>query len=280
MGRVVAACAVPHTPAFPGMVAAEDTESFTARQFGVVRDVLERAQVDAIVLFDSDHANTFFLDNLPTFAVGVASSTSGPNDMTAGLPNYSVPMDADLGQLLLSTGIESGFDLSVTQEFTVDHSVLVPLHFLTPAMDIPVVPVFINGIIHPIPRSSRAFALGQMIGGMVAGMPADRRVAVVSSGSVSHEVGGPRIQEKAPWGVPDPGWLASVAGYLQAGDPEPLLAAATTARMFAAGDVAGELLNLIALLGAGGVSGAGLVPAHLETDPFYGHAFAAWEWAS
>jgi aromatic ring-opening dioxygenase catalytic subunit (LigB family) len=275
MGQVVAACAVPHTPAFPGMVAGEETESFTAREYSIVRGFLERAQVDSIILFDSDHANTFFLDNLPTFAVGVASSTSGPNDYTVGLPSYSVPMDFDLGQALLSTGIEAGFDLSVTQEFTVDHSVLVPLHFLTPAMNIAVVPFFINGIIHPIPRSQRAFALGQMVGETVAALPADRRVAIVSSGSVSHEVGGPRIQEKAPWSVPDPGWLTTVAEHLQAGDPEPLIAAATTKRMFAAGDVAGELLNLIALLGA---SGANLVPAHLDTDPFYGHAFAAWEW--
>jgi aromatic ring-opening dioxygenase catalytic subunit (LigB family) len=275
MGQVVVACAVPHTPAFPGMVAGEQVTSFTATQFAIVRDHLERAAVDAIVMFDSDHANTFFLDNLPTFAVGVASSTSGPNDLTAGLPEYSVPMDLELGRSLLSTGIDAGFDLSVTQEFTVDHSVLVPLHFLTPAMDIPVVPVFINGILHPIPRSQRAFALGQLVGKVVAALPPERRVAIVSSGSISHEVGGPRIQEKAPWAVPDPGWLHTVAGYLQAGDPHPLVEAATTKRMFVAGDVAGELLNLIALLGA---SGDRLVPAHLEVDPFYGHAFAAWEW--
>ena len=276
MGQVVAACAVPHTPAFPGMVATEETESFTARQFAIVRGYLERSAADSLILFDSDHANTFFLDNLPTFAVGVARSTAGPNDFTVGLPSYSVPMDEGVGREILSTGIDSGFDLSVTQEFTVDHSVLVPLHFLTPAMDIPVVPVFINGIIHPIPKSQRAFALGQLVGAVVNALPADRRVAIVSSGSVSHEVGGPRIQEKAPWAVPDPGWLDSVAGYLQAGDPEPLIAAATTKRMYAAGDVAGELLNLIALLGA---SGEHLVPAHLATDPFYGHAFAAWEWS-
>jgi aromatic ring-opening dioxygenase catalytic subunit (LigB family) len=276
MGQLVAACAVPHTPAFPGMVAGEETESFTARQYAIVRDCLERAAADSIILFDSDHANTFFLDNLPTFAVGVASSTSGPNDSTAGLPDYTVPMDQDLGRAVLGSGIDAGFDLSVTQEFTVDHSVLVPLHFLTPAMQVPVVPVFINGIIHPIPRSQRAFALGRLVGEVVAALPAGRRVAIVSSGSVSHEVGGPRIQEKAPWGVPDPGWLDTVAGYLQAGDPEPLVAAATTKRMYVAGDVAGELLNLIALLGACGNS---LVPAHLETDPYYGHAFAAWEWS-
>ena len=277
MGQVVAAVAVPHTPTFPAMVTREGDDCWTAVRYAALRRQLEAARPDTIVLFDSDHANTFFLDNLPTFAIGVAGHTEGPNDGTPGLPDYRVGLDSAVAAAVHHLGIDSGFDLAVTHEFTVDHSVLVPLHFLTPAMTVPIVPVFINGIIHPIPRAQRAFALGQMVAEAIGALPAEHRVAIVSSGSVSHEVGGPRIRSDAPFGVPDPGWIESVIGHLQGADPQALIAEATTQRLFAAGDVAGELLNMIALLGCtGGAPG----PSFLEADMFYGHIFAGWDGAT
>lgn len=274
MSSIVGAAAVPHTPFFPMKVAHEGDQSAVGAQYGRVRTMLEQTQPDLVVLFDSDHVNTFFLDNLPTFAVGVARRTSGPNDLTEGLPFYDVPVDEVAGRLIHAVGVNDGFDLSVTQEFTVDHSVLVPLHFLTPGMTTPVVPVFINGLVPPVPRSQRAFGLGQAVARAVAGLPGDRRVAVVSSGTVSHEIGGPRVRADAPFGVPDPSWVERVMGLLEAGDPEALVAEATTERMFQAGDVAAELLNLIAVLGAIGSAGA---PDHLEPDMELGHLFAAWK---
>ena len=52
---------------------------------------------------------------------------------------------------------------SSVQRFTVDHSVTVPLHFLTPGMTVPVVPVYINGLADPLISSRRAAALGRAI---------------------------------------------------------------------------------------------------------------------
>ena len=274
MSSIVGAAAVPHTPFFPMKAAREGDQSAVGAQYARVRTMLERTRPDLIVLFDSDHVNTFFLDNLPTFAVGVARRTSGPNDLTDGLPAYDVPGDEAAGRLIHAVGVNDGFDLSVTQEFTVDHSVLVPLHFLTPGMTTPVVPVFINGLVPPVPRSQRAFGLGQAVARAVAELPGDRRVAVVSSGTVSHEIGGPRVRADAPFSVPDPSWVERVIALLKAGDPEALVAEATTERMFQAGDVAAELLNLIAVLGAIGSAGA---PDHIEPDMGLGHLFAAWE---
>ena len=100
---------------------------------------------DALVVFTADHMNTFFLDNLPLFSVGVADRTTGPNDGTPALPRYDVPVAEGLAAHVRERGIAAGFDLALTQEFAVDHSVLVPLHFLTPAMRIPIVPLFIAG---------------------------------------------------------------------------------------------------------------------------------------
>ena len=50
---------------------------------------LEAAAPDVLIIFTDDHFNTFFLDNFPTFAVGIAEATSGPNDQTP-MPHYKV----------------------------------------------------------------------------------------------------------------------------------------------------------------------------------------------
>jgi Catalytic LigB subunit of aromatic ring-opening dioxygenase len=60
-------------------------------------------------------------------------------------------------------GVEAGFDLALAQDFTVDHSIMVPLHFLTPQMQTPVVPMFINGLVPPLPAAKRCFALGEAV---------------------------------------------------------------------------------------------------------------------
>ncbi|MCA1646338.1 MAG: hypothetical protein LC797_13070 [Chloroflexi bacterium] len=57
---------------------------------------------------------------------------------------------------LFSSGLEHEFDFAVAQEFDIDHSILVPLHFLTPSMQIPIVPIFTNAVVHPLRRRSAA----------------------------------------------------------------------------------------------------------------------------
>lgn len=273
MGKIVTAFAVPHTPVFPARIDRDDPEDFNATQFATLRKHLELSKPDLIVMFDSDHINTFFLDNLPTFCVGAAARATGPNDGTAALGPCVMPSDAQFGSMIHRMGVESGFDLAITEEYTVDHSVLVPLHYLTPDLAIPVVPVFVNGLIPPLPTSHRVHALGRLVAQAIDELPDETRVAIIASGSVSHEVGGPRIQPHAPWGVPDPIWVEQVMGRLASGDHDALLAEATTQRLLEAGDVSGELLNTIGLLGA---MGDGLPPMHLEPDMHLGHIFAGW----
>ena len=96
MARYVGAFGVPHTPIFAQAVLAEGAGSQTGRLFAAVRDELERAAPDVIVMFDTDHLNTFFLDNLPMLAVGVADSFSGPNDEPPALPVQAVPSHSGL----------------------------------------------------------------------------------------------------------------------------------------------------------------------------------------
>src|SRR5919199_565161 len=105
MAEIVAAVGTPHTPLFPLQVAQEGPDSETAQFFASVRAHLEAVTPDVLVVFDSDHLNTFFLDNWPTFSVGVADHTSGPNDGTPGLPQYRIPVHEELARLVYGTGV-------------------------------------------------------------------------------------------------------------------------------------------------------------------------------
>jgi len=274
LAEIVAAFGLPHTPSLPALVAREGPNCESAQLFAQVQRDLEAVQPDALVIFDSDHLNTFFLDNLPLLSVGVAPSTAGPNDGTPALPRYEVPVDEHLAQHVRRYGIEHGFDLAVTQEFEVDHSVLVPLHFVTPRMQVPIVPVFIAGIVPPIPQARRCFALGQTVCEAVAKLPEIKRVAVMASGSISLDIGSPLAPPGQIAGASDIAWLREVLGYLERGAVEDLLNAATTDRMARAGNIGGELLNWIALLGSIGSRR----PSFLEAQAGHGDAYAVWRW--
>jgi len=274
VAEIVAAFGVPHTPMFPSLVAAQGPQCETALMFAEVARALAELQPDVIALFDSDHLNTFFLDNLPTFSIGVAEAVAGPNDQTPGLDRCLVPVDAELALSLRASGIANGFDLSLAQDFEVDHSILVPLHFLTPAMNVPIVPVFINGLAPPLPLAKRCYALGQMVRAAVERWPAHLRVAVLASGSFSLDVAGPMMAPGQIFGVPDSVWAERVVTLLARGDVARLLEEATRERLAAAGNVGGELLNWIAMLGVVGDR----KPSFLEPQPAFGHAYGVWRW--
>lgn len=274
MAEIVAGFGVPHTPMFPLLVAREGPQCETAQLYRAVGEHLDAIKPDALVVFDSDHLNTFFLNNYPNLSIGVTDQTSGPNDGTPALPRYTVPVQEDLAGRLYAFGLQTGFDLALAQEFEIDHSILVPLHFLTPRMQLPIVPVFINGVVHPLPAARRCFALGQMVRKAVEALPAGSKVAVLASGSYSLDVGGHLAPRGQFAGTPDVGWAETVLEHLRHGRVNDLLNEATSERLWRAGNVAGELLNWIAMLGVIGDRR----PRFLEPQLRMGHAYGVWRW--
>jgi protocatechuate 4,5-dioxygenase beta chain len=234
-------------------------------------EAIEAVAPDVLVVFDCDHFSTLFLNNLPTFSIGVAEKTTGPNDYTP-MPRYEVPVHAALAAHLRTEGIAAGFDLSLVQDFEVDHSIMVPLHFLSPHMNIPIVPIFINCFVPPLPSARRVYALGQAIRAAVEAYPQPLRVVPLATGSFSLEIGGPKVAPGKRQGVPDPDWAAHVAALIRNGDIDTLLQEATLRRMMRAGNVATELLVWIAMLGAIGKR----LPDWMEVRPSAGDAYAIW----
>ena len=274
MAEIVAAYGVPHTPFFPWIVQRDGPESPTALLFKKARDSFEAARPDVVIIFDTDHLNTFFLDNLPVFAIGVTEVFKGPNDEPRAVPPYTIESLPRLAAHLRERGVRAGFDVALVQDFEVDHSVIVPLHFMTPDMRLPVIPVFINGHIPPLPSAQRCFDLGAVLKGAIEQWPEPLRVAVIGTGSFSLEVWGPRIDPGKSDGVPDPDWVQEVCRGIGASQIERLISAATEARMLQAGNVGGELLNWLAMLAFVGAR----KPDFLDTQLENGHAYAGWCW--
>ena len=272
MAEIVGALGVPHTPFYPALVEREGPQCETARLFAAVTRELEAMRPDLIVMYDTDHLNTFFFDNLPIFAMGVADAFKGPSDEPRAVPVYTIRSRPDVAAHLRRAALEAGFDLALTQDFTVDHSVVVPLHFMTPRMHVPVIPVFVSGHVPPLPKAERCYALGVAIKRAIESWREPLRVVVIGSGSFSLEVFGPRIAPGKSDGVPDPAWAQRVCALIGEGATRTLLAEATEAQLLRAGNVGGELLDWVAMLGAVGERKPTFVTAQMEQ----GHAYAAW----
>jgi gallate dioxygenase len=274
MAQIVAGFGVPHTPIFPHFVKRDGPNCEIARLFGAQKEQLAATRPDLIIMFDTDHLNTFFLDSLPIFAIGIDKSFKAPNDEPRDVPSYVVRSMADVAAHIRSAVVAAEFDAGMTQNYSVDHSVTVPLHFLTPEMQVPVIPFFISGHVPPLPSAQRCHSLGQAVAGAIESWPAPLRVVIMGSGSFSLEVGGPRMAPGRSDGVPDPDWALRVVNYLKEQRIDKLIDESTQHQLLKAGNVGGELLNWIAMLGAIG----NRKPTYIVPQMQNGHAYGVWRW--
>jgi hypothetical protein len=275
LAKIVAAYGLPHSPFFPARVAEEGPQSPTGLMFAQASESLIAVKPDVILIFDTDHYNTFFFDNFPILAIGIDEKFVGPIDEPrGGMPVYTVRSMPKLADYLHQHLVRAGYDVASLREFACDHSVMVPLHFVNPDMRVPVVPVFISGHVPPLPPARRCFDFGCAVRKALEAYPEDLRVAVIGTGSFSLEVFGPRIDPGKTDGVPDPDWVHELCRYLAAGDTATLIAAAKEDRMHAAGNVGGELLNWIAMLAFTDNRKPDFLVKQMEN----GHAYAGWRW--
>ena len=159
-----------------------------------VRAWLGRVKPDVAVVFYQDHGLNFFLDKMPTFAVGAAAEYRNA-DEGWGLPTQrSLRGDAPLSWHIIESLIADEFDITTCQEMLVDHAFTLPLKLLWPEGDCPVrvVPVEVNTVQHPAPSAKRCLAMGRAVGQAIASWPEDLRVVVMGTGGLSHQLDGTR----------------------------------------------------------------------------------------
>ena len=132
-----------------------------------VRRCVDEAEPDLIIEVDSDHFVNFFYNNLPSFCIGMAEEAQGPQETWCPMPRYTVRGHVPLAKALFRHGVNAKFDFAAAHELRLDHSLVVPLHFLNPSMELPVVPIYTNGFASPLPLATRCFSLGRMLRGFI-----------------------------------------------------------------------------------------------------------------
>jgi len=248
MSRLCAVIASTHNPRIcwnRDQADPADMEELYA-SFGELRAMLARAKPDVLVCVANDHLDNFFFDNLPTFAVGTGPVAEGPYWYEAEvmhLPAYRADVDQKFAQFVLRRGIESGIQFSQVHDFRIDHAFTLPLSFVRPEEDLPIVPVITNAFGYPIPTNRRWYELGQFLKSAIEAWPGAARVAVVGSFNLTVDVGGPKMgrfnRDFSRWMIE----------RMEAGDRDEILGTLTVPRLIEEGNSTAEFLNYVTVLG-------------------------------
>jgi len=153
--------------------------------YGRMAEQLRAARPDALLIVAAEHFANFFMTNMPSFAIGMANSYSGPIEDPGwlGIARTRIPGNAALSRQLIQEVMQT-VDVAYAEEWQFDHGIMVPLHFLTPRFDLPVIPVNINCQGPPLTPLHRAWAFGEAL--RRAADSVSQRIAVVGTGGISH----------------------------------------------------------------------------------------------
>ena len=201
------------------------------RAIETLGDVLQRAEVDVVVVFGDDQHEQFQDDNMPTFAIyhgkslpvvthtgrnPAAWKTAEERGWAMTAPEYEAKHA--LADHLISSLVDAEFDIArcnrLRPEIGVGHAFSFLYRRVLPGGKLPMVPVMVNTYYPPNqPTPKRCYAFGQAVRKAIDSWDTDKRVAVMASGGLSHVVIDEEIDEmtidglrnKKPevlWGLP------------------------------------------------------------------------------
>jgi protocatechuate 4,5-dioxygenase beta chain len=199
MARIVGGITTSHIPAIGAALAKGQQNTPYWKPFFdgyvPVRRWLDEVEPDVAVVIYNDHGLSFFLDHIPTFAVGAAARY--PNEDSGW--GLEVPPDVhgdlELSWHLIDSLVADEFDITICQEMKVDHGFMVPLMTMWPeatAWPIRAVPIAVNTVQHPIPSARRCYMLGKALGKAIESYPEDLKVVILGTGGMSHQLQGER----------------------------------------------------------------------------------------
>ena len=184
---LVFAGACSHAPGITGRAERAEPELVDAVHGGFerLRLAIEDTRPDALIVVAAEHFANFFMDNMPAYCMGMAESYEGPIEDEAflGISRTSIPGAPDLSRRLIEE-ILNEIDVAYAEEWKFDHGVMVPLHFLTPGYDLPIVPVNINCQGPPLSPMHRVYAFGRALRRACDSVP--ERIALIGTGGLSH----------------------------------------------------------------------------------------------
>ncbi len=199
MATIVGSITTSHIPAIGRAIARNLQEDSYWKPFfdgfPPVRNWLAKVKPDVAVVIYNDHGLNFFLDKMPTFAVGAAPEYRN-SDEGWGIPVMSpYAGDQDLSWHLIESLVADEFDITTCQEMLVDHAFTLPMELLWPKQSpcpVRTVPICINTVQFPLPTAARCFKFGLAIGRAIESWNSRARVVVIGTGGLSHQLDGQR----------------------------------------------------------------------------------------
>jgi 2,3-dihydroxyphenylpropionate 1,2-dioxygenase len=212
MGEIVFAAATVHAPQLFVYPPSEDPKQLDA-DIAAMRELgktLDEVKPDLAIVIGSDHLETFFLHAVPTFAI-----VGGTHSHAAfARRTYKLPMHP-FSEELLDKLVLAGFDMAYSQDAELGHSFAAVYEWVIEGRPIPVVPIFVNTYLPPLPTARRCAQLGAAMRDIIANT--QLRVAIIASGGMSHYPGA--------WKYPQPAfdfdWWA--IAHMERGNHEALL---------------------------------------------------------
>lgn len=253
MAQLVATIALSHAPGLTGWLdhATPDEQQRLVGGYEEMGRLFRATNPDVIIGFANDHCLNMPVDDVVDFCVGTADEWQGPADWFKdwlNVPDYTVKGNRAVAALVYEGVKASGIDVRSADDLLFDDNWSVPLLYLTPDHDVPLVPIHMNCTVPPLIEPEKCYEAGERLAAIIRDdLPAESRVAVMATGGLSHDPGGPKyfaVDETFDR------WFLSM---METGDPDLILREVTIDKMIAAGDGGtSELLAWLVALGAAG----------------------------
>ena len=251
MGRIIGGLGSPHAPSIGALIdqGGWDQPEWKKLMDGYrpMQDWLAAHKPDAAILIYNDHVTSFFFDRYPTFALSVASEHPIADEGFGPRPLPPVRGDSDLAWHLAHGLVEDEFDLTVCQDMPLDHGALTPISAFWPdhanGWPAAIVPIAVNVLQFPVPTPRRLYKLGQALRRAVDSWPQDKKVVVLGTGGLSHQLHGERF------GFKNPDWDYEFLSLLET-DPEALASLRTQDYIERGGAEGAEMVMWLAMRGA------------------------------
>jgi len=222
MARITAGVATSHVPAIGAAIDNGKTrEPYwqpVLAGYDFSKRWIDAQKPDVVLLVYNDHASTFSLDIVPTFAIGCGESFKPADEGWGPRPVPEVQGHPELAAHIAQSVIQQDFDLTIINKMDVDHGLTVPLSLMfgqPQAWPCRVIPFAVNVVLYPPPSGRRCYELGRALRRAVESFDEDLNVQVWGTGGMSHQLQGPRAGLiNREW---DNHWLDRLID-----DPEPL----------------------------------------------------------
>lgn len=159
------------------------------------RQLVAAAEPDVAIVIGSNHFRGFWLDLIPPYTLGVGEVIGAGE---AGTPKGPQLVDPEFAQQLSAELTERGTEVALSARMQIDHGQTHAIQYLLSGLGVAVVPLVINMFAAPLPRVDRCVELGRNIARTVAAIGGDKRIVVIASGGLSHQLPWP-----SDWRAPE-----------------------------------------------------------------------------